>query len=100
PDAFFFAHRGGRGADGDWAQALQLYEPLASDHPYWSGAAPQSMLIDEVEAIWSAIADREDWQVLEDKIAALRAMGEALGPAPVPAGHGRLLPEGASTSSA
>ena len=88
PDAFFFAHRGGRGAEGALAEALEGCQPIVSDHAYWGGDSPQSMLIEEVEAIWSAISEREDWQVLEDKIAALRAMGDALGEAPVPAGHG------------
>jgi uncharacterized protein YdiU (UPF0061 family) len=85
PDAFFFTHRGGRQASGVLGEALAGYEPLPGDHPYWSGAAPQSMLIDEVEAIWSAIAEQDDWQPLHDKVAALRAMGEALGDAPAPA---------------
>jgi len=87
PDAFFFAHRAGRGAEGALADALQGYEPLASDHSYWDGAAPQSMLIDEVEAIWAAIAEADDWQPLSDKVAALRDMGAAHGAPPLPAGH-------------
>jgi len=87
PDAFFFAHRGGWGADGALAEALSGYTSLGSDHAYWQGEQPQSMLIEEVEAIWSAIAEREDWQALEDKIAAVRAMGDALGEPPEPAGH-------------
>jgi uncharacterized protein YdiU (UPF0061 family) len=88
PDAFFFAHRGGRDADGRLAEALGGYRPLDASHPYWSGEGPQSMLIEEVEAIWAAIAERDDWQPLADKIAALRTMGEAHGPSPSPAGHG------------
>jgi len=60
---------------------------VADDHPYWSGDAPQSILIDEVEAIWAAIAERDDWQPLADKIAAVREMGQALGEPPAPAGH-------------
>ena len=87
PDIFFFRHRGGRAAQGPLAEALTGYVPIADDHAYWSDAAPQAMLIDEVEAIWSAIADRDDWQPLEDKIAAVRRMGEALGEPPPPAGH-------------
>jgi hypothetical protein len=47
------------------------------------------MLIDEVEALWSAIAERDDWEPLALKIAAVRTMGEALGEAPRPAGHAR-----------
>ena len=45
------------------------------------------MLIDEVESIWSAIDENDDWQPLFDKVAALRRMGEAHGPALAPAGH-------------
>jgi uncharacterized protein YdiU (UPF0061 family) len=88
PDAFFFAHRGGRGdAEGALGEALAAYEPAHDTHPYWSDPAPQSMLIEEVEAIWEAIATDDDWTPLQTKIAALRRMGEAHGPAPLPAGH-------------
>ena len=87
PDAFFFAHRGGRDAEGALADALAGYEPVADDHPYWQGEAPQSMLIDEVEAIWAAIAENDDWRPLADKVAAVRAMGAAHGAPPEPAGH-------------
>ena len=47
-------------------------------HPYWSGPAPCSMHIEEVEAIWSAIAERDDWQPFDDKVTAVRRMGEAM----------------------
>ena len=36
------------------------------------------MLIEEVEAIWAAIAERDDWAPFEAKIAAIRRMGEAM----------------------
>lgn len=88
PDAFFFRHRGGRGdAKGALGEALAAYEPVADPHPYWADPAPQSMLIDEVEAIWAPIAEHDDWSLLEAKIAALRRMGEAHGAPPPPAGH-------------
>ncbi|BBC72295.1 selenoprotein O [Altererythrobacter sp. B11] len=87
PDAFFFAHRGGRAAEGQLAERLQGYEPVDASHPYWSGEAPEAMLIEEVEAIWSAIADEDDWEPLSRKVTALRDMGRALGPVPDPAGH-------------
>jgi len=90
PDAFFFRVRVAL-AQGeppaDLAEALDGYEPAASDHPYWSDETPQSMLIEEVEASWSAIDERDDWQPLENKVAALRRMGEGHGTVPVPAGH-------------
>jgi hypothetical protein len=36
------------------------------------------MLINEVEDIWQAIAEKDDWQPLNDKVSAMRAMGRAL----------------------
>ncbi|MBU7580420.1 MAG: selenoprotein O, partial [Porphyrobacter sp.] len=88
PDAFFFAHRGGRGAaTGALAEALAAYAPVPDTHAYWSDVAPQTMLIDEVEAIWSAIDESDDWAPLHAKLAALARMAEAHGPPPVPAGH-------------
>jgi len=36
------------------------------------------MHIEEVEAIWSRIDEADDWAGLEDKIAAVRRMGEAM----------------------
>ncbi|MFM7377839.1 MAG: protein adenylyltransferase SelO family protein [Erythrobacter sp.] len=88
PDAFFFAHLGGRcGAQGALGEALAGYTPVPSDHPYWADEAPQSLLIEEVEAIWAAIDQRDDWAPLHAKIAALRRMGAGHGPAPEPAGH-------------
>lgn len=87
PDAFFFTHRGGRNAEGALAEALQPHARVVDDHPYWQDDVPQSMLIEEVEAIWAAIAERDDWQPLEDKIAAVRRMGDAQGEPPAPSGH-------------
>ncbi len=58
--------------------ALAAYTPRKDrTHPYWS-AEPCSMLIDEVEAIWSAIDDRDDWGPFTAKVAAIRQMGDAL----------------------
>lgn len=87
PDAFFFMHRGGRNAEGALADALADYAPVPDAHDYWNEGSPQSMLIDEVETIWAAIDQHDDWEPLEGKIAAIRRAGEAHGPAPLPAGH-------------
>lgn len=85
PDAFFHAYRGGRGQ----LAALQGYTPVAgaTDHPYWDEAIPETMLIDEVESLWAAIAEGDDWHPLHDKLARIRRVAEAHGPAPVAAGH-------------
>jgi uncharacterized protein YdiU (UPF0061 family) len=47
------------------------------DHSYFEGDNPQTMLIDEVEAIWDAIAADDDWSRLSDKIEAIHAMSQA-----------------------
>ena len=57
----------------------------APDHPYWSGPEPCSMHIEEVEAIWAAIAERDDWSHFETKLAAVRRMGDAISAETAPA---------------
>jgi uncharacterized protein YdiU (UPF0061 family) len=84
PDAFFFAHRCGRqppaGAFGD---LLRGYRPVAElDHLLWQEDGPPTLVIDEVERIWAAIDERDDWQPLNDKIDAIRRLGDALGEPP------------------
>ena len=87
PDTFFYEHRGGRRATGELGEALANYRAVEDEHEYWEEGAPQSMLIDEMETIWSAIAERDDWSALEEKIALVRRMGAAHGEPPEPAGH-------------
>jgi hypothetical protein len=90
PDRFFFDWRGGvrRAASpadavyagdacADVTQRLAAYAGAAPAHPYWADAEPCTMLIEEVEAIWAAIAERDDWQPLNAKVAAIRRMGAA-----------------------
>jgi uncharacterized protein YdiU (UPF0061 family) len=85
-DRVFFDWRGGHDpgvlrypADPfrDLARLLEGRQ-AARTHAYWSDEAPCSMHIDEVEAIWSAIAERDDWQPFNDKVTAVRRMGEAM----------------------
>ncbi|MBO9576339.1 MAG: YdiU family protein [Sphingobium sp.] len=61
------------------ALAVLTPRPGHLDHEYWNRQTPCSMHIDEVETIWSAIAERDDWEPLHMKIFAVRTMGEALG---------------------
>ncbi len=82
PDDFFFKHRGGGNAVGELAEAIKHHSPTEHDHEYWHEGAIESMLIDEVETLWSAIDRRDDWAPLNDKIARIRRMGEAHGPPP------------------
>ena len=100
-DRFFFDWRGGRRRGPSPAHEAYDAEPFADfaariggfapapgalDHDFWSDAEPQSMHIDEVEAIWSRIDEADDWSAFHAKVASIRRMGEALrGPVPAPA---------------
>lgn len=78
-DAFAQALPTEYGPEWDEARAaLARYAPRATRaHPYWRGE-PCSMLIDEVEMIWSHIAEADDWSAFDAKVASIRAMGDAL----------------------
>ncbi|MGE0830075.1 MAG: protein adenylyltransferase SelO [Hyphomonadaceae bacterium] len=52
--------------------------PERLTHPYFSTPTPCDMLIEEMEALWAPIAEHDDWAAFEAKIAAIRAMGDAL----------------------
>jgi uncharacterized protein YdiU (UPF0061 family) len=85
-DRIFFDWRGGHDA-GVEVYPSDAFRQLAKllvgrqqpkSHPYWSGPEPCSMHIEEVEAIWSAIAERDDWQPFDNKVKAIRTMGDAI----------------------
>ena len=86
-DTFFYHYRfgspGGFATPGEYQMAftelLQKYTSAdAHRDAYWTNGRICSMLINEVEDIWRAIADNDDWQPLNDKVLAIRAMGRAL----------------------
>jgi len=85
-DRIFFDWRGGRDPGAgkypseqfrNLSKALEGRERPEA-HPYWSDPGPCSMPIGEVEAIWTAISERDDWRPFEDKVRAIRRMGEAM----------------------
>jgi uncharacterized protein YdiU (UPF0061 family) len=86
-DRIFFDWRGGRDP-GVESYPGEPFRALAAKlagrerprtHVYWSDPEPCSMHIEEVEAIWDAIATSDDWSPFDSKIAAIRRMGEAMG---------------------
>jgi serine/tyrosine/threonine adenylyltransferase len=84
-DSFFHIHRGGNTArqlttTPEYIKATEIlgeYQSSNDAHPYWNDDAPCSMHIDEVEKIWNSIAEFDDWQPLQNKVAAIRRMGDA-----------------------
>ena len=91
-DRFWFDWRGGRRrraseADATYARAefaafvaqvAEFSPAAATDHPYWSDAAPCGLQIAEVEALWAPIAERDDWQPLDDMLAAIARLEAAM----------------------
>lgn len=87
PDQFFFDLRGGRNPpQGELGDLLRSYAPVAdaTAHRAWNEASAPNLLIDEVERIWTAIDKHDDWTALNQKIHAIRDLGEALGASPRP----------------
>lgn len=94
-DRFLFDWEGGEAAASHALQsplrgsyATPRFESLRRA---WSGRAPLrarrlpapvSMHIDEVERVWGAIDERDDWAPLHAKLADVRALGAHLGPPP------------------
>ena len=79
PDGFFHRHRFGRNApDGLFGGLLRGYKALGGPDPLWDETSPPSLVIDEVERIWAAISEHDDWAPLTEKLAAIHAFGQAL----------------------
>lgn len=77
----FFA--GGARSAGDGALVDALSGRAATRALWWQSTPPQSLYFEDVEALWAAIAERDDWRPLMAKIAAVRDMGAALGTSPI-----------------
>jgi serine/tyrosine/threonine adenylyltransferase len=48
-------------------------------HPYFVQDKPCTLLIDEIETLWAAIAERDDWTPLTAKLADIQLMAAAYG---------------------
>ena len=64
--------------------ALLAYTPDRTERlnlPYFQNTLPTSLLIDEIEAIWAPIAEKDDWSAFEAKLADIETLAQALIPA-------------------
>ena len=53
--------------------------PDRLSHPYFARAEPEELLIDEIEAIWAAIAEADDWTAFDAKLARIETARQAWG---------------------
>ena len=63
-------------------RALGNYEAAPSSpaaEAYFAGERPVTLLYDEIEALWAAIAEGDDWSGFETKLAAIERVREAYG---------------------
>jgi uncharacterized protein YdiU (UPF0061 family) len=79
---------GPRGALYDGPEFLAFRERLAAapadrperlSHPYFSRPEPEELIYDEIETIWSAIAERDDWSRFNAKIATIAVARDGWG---------------------
>lgn len=52
--------------------------PERLGHAVFQAPAPPTLLIEDVEALWTPIAEHDDWSLFQTKIAAIAALREAL----------------------
>jgi serine/tyrosine/threonine adenylyltransferase len=63
----------------EFLKRAKVFERTPNAAPeYWENTSVESMHIDEVEAIWAAIADGDNWRPLFDKIAEIRRLSRAI----------------------
>jgi protein adenylyltransferase len=64
-------------AFGVLRRRLEPYVPRHPERlalPYWQQAAPCTLLIDDVEAVWAAITERDDWVPFDAQLAAIEEL--------------------------
>lgn len=80
PDMLHFRHRGGRNRPGgEFGESLARHAPAGdASAPLWREDAPPTLVIDEVERLWAAIDENDDWSPLHAHIARIRMLGTVL----------------------
>jgi uncharacterized protein YdiU (UPF0061 family) len=76
PSAAFYASESFRPI----ADALESYQPaddLKLGHRYFAREKPRTMLIDDMEAIWAPIAERDDWGLFQSTLSEIAEMRDA-----------------------
>lgn len=69
----------------DWYTMVQGHAPVRPErlaHAYFQAPTPVSLVFEEVEHIWDAIARNNDWSLFQDCIERIEVLQEALGMGP------------------
>jgi uncharacterized protein YdiU (UPF0061 family) len=72
-------------AFGPVADLMEAYGPsddVNLGHAYFAREKPRSMVIEEMEAIWAPIAERDDWDLFESTLSEIAQMRDAYGITP------------------
>jgi len=70
-------------------EAHDIHPRAIPEAPYFERDAPVTLLSEDVEPVWQAVAERDDWTPLREKLAEIASL-RAIGPAG-DAGAGHLL---------
>ena len=63
----------------DRTSAFEPVDPARLALPYFGRPDPETLLYDEIENLWAAIADHDDWSLFEAKLARIGEAREAYG---------------------
>ena len=63
-------------------EAFETDREQRLQHPYFQRAEPQELLIEQIEALWAAIAERDDWSPLQAKLEGIGQAREAMALSP------------------
>jgi len=61
------------------AEPYQPVEPARLSHGYFARTDPETLLYDDIEALWAPIAERDDWSAFAEKIERIGEAREAYG---------------------
>ncbi|KFC64409.1 Selenoprotein O and cysteine-containing protein [Devosia sp. LC5] len=78
PSAAYYATEAFRPI-ADMLEGYAASDTLNLDHPYFARSQPRTMLIEDVEAIWTAIAEHDDWEIFARALAEIAEMRDAYG---------------------
>jgi uncharacterized protein YdiU (UPF0061 family) len=67
----------GAGELRGWFGLFEPDRPERLDAPHFRGPEPEELLYPEIEALWAAISERDDWSPFEQKVHKIRTAGAA-----------------------